>query len=86
MAVLYDIKVEGGASQWYGVISVTNIRNADGSAVRVNDFLGMGFHSPASVQPTDFNPQFWMWTPTTAETTNEQIDSQTWDVTAKLMF
>jgi hypothetical protein len=86
MAVLYDIKVESGASQWYGVISVTNIRYADGSAVRVNDFLGMGFHSPASVQPTDFNPQFWMWTPTTAETTNDQIDSQTWDVTAKLIF
>ncbi len=26
-----------------------------------------------------------MWTPTTAETTNDQIDSQTWDVTAKLI-
>ncbi|WP_454766664.1 hypothetical protein [Cupriavidus campinensis] len=86
MAVQFDIKVESGASQWYGVISISNIHNDDGSAVSVNAFLGLAFHSPAAVQPTDFNVQFWIWAPTTAETANTQIDSQTWAVTANLNF
>lgn len=86
MAIVFDIKVESGASEWYGVISITNIHNDDGSAVKVSNLLGLGFHSPAAVQPTDFNTQFWVWTPTTVETTNAQIDAQTWDVTATINF
>jgi len=84
MAVLFDIKVESGASQWYGVIAITNIRNDDGTAVRINEFLGMVFHSPAAVQPLDFNVLFATWAPTTAETTNAQIDSELYNVTAKV--
>lgn len=86
MAILFDIKVESGASQWYGVISITNIRHADGAPVKVNHFLGMKFRSPAEVQPTDFNVQYLSWVPSTTATENDRIDSQSWDVEAKINF
>ncbi|RZT41855.1 hypothetical protein [Cupriavidus agavae] len=86
MAILFDIKVESGASQWYGVISISNIRNSDGSPVRIERFLGLKFRSPAAVQPTDFNLQLQTWTPTTAETANQQVDGQNWNVQAEIEF
>lgn len=84
MAILFDIKVESGASQWYGVISISNIRNSDGTAVRVEHFLGLKFRSPAAVQPTDFNLQLQSWRATTARTQNDQIDGQHWNVEAEV--
>ena len=85
MAIVFDIKVESGASQWYGVISITNIRNDDGSAVRVNEFLGIAFHSPAAVQPLDFNVLFAQWRQVTVETTNTQVEAALYNVTAKVI-
>lgn len=67
MTILFDIAVDGGASQWYGVISITNIRHRNGTAVEVDSFLGLKFRSPAQVQPTDITrPRF----PTTSRTTS----------------
>jgi len=86
MTILFDISVDAGASQWYGVISIKNIRHSTGTAVKVNQFLGLKFHSPAAVQPTDINVQLWSWMAHTAATENDRIDSQTWDVEAKVIF
>jgi len=41
MTILFDIAVDGGASQWYGVISITNIRHGNGTAVEIDRFLGL---------------------------------------------
>lgn len=86
MSIVFDIKVESGASQWYGVVSITNIRHSNGTPVKISSFLGLKFHSPAAVQPTDFNVQLQRWVATTAETENSQIDAQIWDVEAKIDF
>ncbi|PLP97317.1 hypothetical protein [Cupriavidus pauculus] len=86
MAILFDIKVESGASQWYGVITIANIRHANGSAVGIDHFLGLKFRSPAAVQPADFNIQLWRWQATTTHTENARIDSTTWDVEATIDF
>ena len=86
MAILFDIKVESGASQWYGVIAISNIRHSTGTAVTASHFLGLKFHAPVAVQPTDFNVQFATWVATVAETENSRIDSNTWDVEAKVNF
>lgn len=86
MAILFDTSVDSGASQWYGVITVTNIRHSSGAAVKVDHFLGLRFKAPVAVQPTDFNLQLWSWMATTTETENSQIGNDLWDVEAKIHF
>ncbi|MDT6964433.1 hypothetical protein QTN24_23245 [Cupriavidus sp. SZY C1] len=86
MAIIFDIGIESGASQWYGVIAITNIRHTSGAPVSIDRFLGLKFHAPVAVQPTDFNVQLQSWMATEAETANSRIDAQTWDVEAKVNF
>ncbi|KND92249.1 hypothetical protein TOPH_03220 [Tolypocladium ophioglossoides CBS 100239] len=83
-AILYDASVSRDASEWYGTMSVTNLRNNDGSVVRIKQFLGVIFRSPAQVSATDFNGSTNPWAEITAEVANEQIDSSSFVVTAKL--
>ncbi|POR33717.1 Uncharacterized protein TPAR_06093 [Tolypocladium paradoxum] len=82
--ILYDAVVGPGANEWYGTLVVTNIRYDGGGTVTVQKFLGVEFLSPATVAATDINVLTNPWVQVTPEVTNEQIDSSTFSITAKL--
>ncbi|PNY27032.1 Uncharacterized protein TCAP_03020 [Tolypocladium capitatum] len=82
---LYDAVVGPGANEWYGTLVVTNIRYDGDGAVTVQKFLGSSsFRRWMSVATTDINVLTNPWVQADPETTNEQIDSATGSVTAKL--
>lgn len=84
LSILYSASVSPGANQYYGQIAVTNLHNSDGSGVTVKEFLGVQFHSPCSVAPTDFFCTTIPYVEVSPEITNMQIDTKVFIITAKL--
>ncbi|KAM4054866.1 hypothetical protein HRG_014932 [Hirsutella rhossiliensis] len=82
--ILYDATVTPGATEYYGSMVLTNIRYKDGGSVTVKDFLGIIFKSPASVEGKYIYGSTNPWVELNPETINEQINSSTFVVTAKL--
>src|SRR5262249_49360042 len=53
MTIEYDAVVGSGAGPWYGQMIVSDLRNEDGSAVQVNQYLAMTFNAPAAISDAD---------------------------------
>lgn len=86
MSIIYDAVVASGASQWYGEIIVSNIRNDDETSVNINTYLAMNFHVPGAVSADDITPQFstWVTGPVTASST--ALGDNTYTVDANILF
>lgn len=83
--ILCDVSVSG-AGQWYGSLVTTNIRYDDGSAVSIQNFLGVTFTSPHVSADFTVNGQVTPWQALGSEFTTEDTDSGDVNVTAKVIF
>lgn len=84
--ILCEVSIETGASEWYGTIDVTNIRYEDGSAVAVEEYLGILFISPAWTTEPDVNLTLSSWTDNSPEVVHDDNGDGTFDVTARIIF
>ncbi|KAK3307829.1 putative hydroxymethyltransferase [Chaetomium strumarium] len=71
-------------TQYYGTLTVSNIRNSDNTAVKISSFLGLTFKSPAAVDKTAFNVSLTPWQEVKAMVESEQINSSLYSVSAGL--
>ncbi|KAJ6440502.1 carbohydrate binding domain-containingprotein [Purpureocillium lavendulum] len=85
-AILYTASVAPGANPYYGQLVVTNLHYENGSAITINQFLGVKFRSPAPLKPTDFWATTTPWADITPVITNTQIDTDMFIVTAELQI
>ena len=74
-----------GAGEWYGTLVNTNIVYEDGSAVTINEFLGVKFKAPQISADISVNAQLNPWQQTSSEVSTDPNDDGTITVTAKVI-
>lgn len=82
--ISFDAAVGPGSTEYYGRLSISNIRYADGSPLKIENFISIAFKSPAAISTQDVSISPDPWVEFTPEVTNEQIDSSTFRVVGKL--
>ncbi|KAK4237477.1 hypothetical protein C8A03DRAFT_34545 [Achaetomium macrosporum] len=81
--VTFDVRAEY-SGPYYGTLILSNIRNDDNTAVKINTFLGLTFKSPAAVDRTGFNVSLSPWQEVNVMVDNEQVSSSLYSVSAGL--
>ncbi|KAI6080905.1 putative hydroxymethyltransferase [Hypoxylon rubiginosum] len=78
-----DFKVRvDSTSEWYGTLVVYDIKNTDGSALTVDQYLGVTFKSP----PVTSDIVVDFWEAESSEVSTETIDSTSVAVTVRINF
>ena len=79
--LLCDAHVAAGATIYYGVLEVSNIRHENGDPVTIKKFLGLNFKSPLRPQEILSDP----WFQFTPQISTEPLGASTVAVSAKLL-
>ena len=86
MAILCDVKVGSGSGEYYGTLVVSNLRQADGGAVKVSQFLSINFQSPAAVSGGDIYQAFDNWVEVSTEAKSNAVSDGVFEVAATVRF
>jgi hypothetical protein len=85
--ITFKAFVAPGATPYYGILKISDIQHADGSPIKVQKTLNIAFKTPVAVNGNqDLNLRLDPWVEITPTTINNQIDSSTFAVDAKLPF
>ena len=82
--IVCDASVRPDANQNYGTMVCTNLRYYGGSAVSIQQFLGIKFRSPAAIVDGDFYATTSPWADVKPQITSTQVDANVFVITAKL--
>jgi hypothetical protein len=84
--ILCDVTVGSGANQYYGTLITTKIRYDDGSAVPIQNFLGVTFVAPKLTADITVYGQLTQWQSLSPEINTDSTSSGDVNITAKVNF